>query len=196
MKLAPRPYRMRARAAAAAETGRGILEAMQTLFAERPYDLITVQAVADRAGVTVQTVLRRFGSKAGLLAAAAADARSRIAAQRDEAPAGAPERAVRNLFDHYERWGTVSLRLLEEEHRTPQIAALTREARGLHARWVDRVFAASLAEVTGAARTLRRAQLLAIADVYVWKVLRRDLGLSRADAERAVAGMVDAVCRR
>ena len=43
----------------------------RALFAERPYDQVSLPAIAERAGVTVQTVLRRFGSKEDLFAAAA-----------------------------------------------------------------------------------------------------------------------------
>ena len=74
MKSKRRPYRMGARAVAAEQTGLRLVAAMQALFAERPYPGITLEATASRAGVTLQTVLRRFGSKAGLLAAAAAAA--------------------------------------------------------------------------------------------------------------------------
>jgi hypothetical protein len=66
-----RPYRMRARAWAAEATARAITAAARALFAERAYDEVSLPAIADRAAVTVQTVLRRFGSKEELFAAAA-----------------------------------------------------------------------------------------------------------------------------
>jgi AcrR family transcriptional regulator len=187
---------MTARAAASAETGRRIVRAMQELFALGPYHEVTLQAVAGRAGVTLQTVLRRFGSKGALLAAAAADARARVAAQREEARPGDHRGAIRNLFDHYEAWADTSLRLLEQEERVAEIATLTREGRALHARWVERVFAPALAAARPSDRPLRRAQLIVATDVYAWKLLRRDLGLARSDAEHAVLGTVDALCRR
>jgi len=34
----------------------------------------------------------------------------------------------------------------------------------------------------------------ALTDVYVWKLLRLDLGVPRADAEDIVLGMIDALC--
>lgn len=66
---AKRPYRMRARVEAAAETGRRILRAAIGLGPEILSDQATLDDVAERAGVTVQTVLRRFGSKEGLIVA-------------------------------------------------------------------------------------------------------------------------------
>src|SRR5262252_6117689 len=97
-----RAYRMGVRAAAAEKTGRRLIAAMQALFVERPFEDIALEAVAARAGVTLQTLLRRFGSKSGLVAAAAADAIARIESQRGEAPVGDARGAVANLFDHYE----------------------------------------------------------------------------------------------
>ncbi len=187
---------MRARADAAAATGRRIVDAMHELLAEQRYDRITVAAVADRAGVTVQTVLRRFGSKEGLFVAAVEEGRAQILAQRGAAPVGNPAAAVTNLFDHYERWGRIVIRLLEQEDRAPQIGAIVREGRTTHAEWVARVFEPELARLRGRARARRHTQLIALTDVYVWKLLREDLGVPRADAEEIVLGMIDALGAR
>lgn len=185
---------MRARAAAAEETARRLVSAMQSLFAERPFDEISLEQIAARAGVTLQTLLRRFGSKAGLLAAAADDGSARVEAQRAAAVPGDLRGAVRNLFDHYEEWGDVSLRLLTQEERFPEVAEIARRGRAVHAAWVERVFAAELARRRGRARLRRRAQLVALCDVYVWKLLRRDQALPRADAEAALREMLGALC--
>lgn len=187
---------MTARADAAQATGRRLLEAMQALFVERPYAEVTLEAVAERAGVTLQTLLRRFGSKSALVAAAAADATARIDAQRGEAVPGDLRGCVTNLFDHYEQWGDTALRLLAQEDSVGALAEIARQGRAVHASWVERVFERELARTKrGPARRIRRAQLVAICDVYVWKLLRRDLGLARADAERAVLGMLEALSR-
>ncbi len=167
---------------------------MQALFIERPFEAITLEAVAARAGVTLQTLLRRFGSKAGLVAAAAAEGIDRVEAQRGEGPAGDARGAVTNLFDHYEEWGEVALRLLAQEQRFDEIAEITRRGRATHAAWVERVFAPQLARRRGPGHVRRRGQLIAICDVYIWKLLRRDLGLSRAAAEKAVLEIVQALC--
>lgn len=187
---------MGARAAAVQETGRRLIAAMLALFAERPFEEITLKTVAARAGVTLQTLLRRFGSKSGLVAAAAEDAGARVEAQRGVAPAGDARGVMANLFDHYEEWGNVALRLLAQEERFEEIAEITRRGRAMHAAWVERVFAPELGRWRGRARKLRRAQLVAICDVYVWKLLRRDLGLSRAESEKAALEMVVALCAR
>ena len=51
-------------------------------FAELPYDRIRLEDVAADAEVTVQTVIRRFGSKHGLLAATVEREFTRLATER------------------------------------------------------------------------------------------------------------------
>ena len=46
-----------------------IIDAAHKLFAEHGYEAITMQAIADAAGVAVQTVYYLFGTKAALLSA-------------------------------------------------------------------------------------------------------------------------------
>lgn len=188
-----RPYKMTTRAAAAERTAQQLIAAMQSLFVERPFHELTLELVAERAGVTLQTLLRRFGSKSGLVAAAAADGLARVEAQRGEVSPGDTRGAIANLFDHYEAWADVSLRLLAQEDSIEEIAAITRRGRATHVAWVERVFAADLTLRRGRGRAILRGQLVAVCDVYVWKILRRDLALSRAEAERAVRGMVEGI---
>lgn len=188
---ARRPYRMTARAEGVAATGERILDATEELFWSGPVDQMSLDAVATRAGVTVQTVLRRYGSKDGLVAAAAARAAERVRRQRDTAPVGDVAGAVANLLDHYEDMGERVLRLLAEEAGNPLLAEIAQSGRELHLRWVERTFAPQLAGLRGAERARRRAQLVAVTDVYVWKLLRRDAGLSRTQVEQAVRELID-----
>jgi AcrR family transcriptional regulator len=181
-----RPYRMRARAEAAAVTGRRILEAAIELHRERFFDQVSLEDIAERAGVTVQTVIRRFGNKERLIEAAAEEGTRQVIRQRDRAPVGDVEGAVENLVDHYEEWGESALRLLAQEERVAAFRSITDAARALHHEWVERTFAPLLAKRTGAARQRLLAELIAICDVYFWKLLRRDMGLSREQTELAI----------
>ena len=181
-----RPYRMRARAEAAAETGRRILEATIELHSERFFDQVSLEDIAERAGVTVRTVIRRFGSKERLIEAAAEEGERRVTHQRYQAPIGDIEGAINNLMDHYEEWGDTALRLLAQEERVPAFRSLTDAGRAFHYEWVERTFAPLLAEHTGEKRRRLLAKLIAVCDVYFWKLLRRDLGLSREQTELAI----------
>jgi AcrR family transcriptional regulator len=177
---------MRARAEAAAETGRRILEAVIELHRERFWDQVSLEDIAERAGVTVRTVIRRFGSKERLIEAAAEEGTRQVTHQRYQAPIGDIEGAVNNLVDHYEEWGDTALRLLAQEERVPAFRPITDAARAFHYEWVERTFAPLLAERTGEERRRLLAELIAICDVYFWKLLHRDLGLSREQTEVAI----------
>ena len=181
-----RPYRMRARAEAAAETGQRILEAVIELHRERFFDQVSLEDIAERAGVTVQTVLRRFGSKEQLIEAAAEEGTRQVTHQREQAPVGDIEGAIKNLMEHYEEWSETALRLLAQEERVPAFRSITDAGRAFHYEWVERTFAPLLAKRTGMARRRLLAELIAICDVYFWKLLRRDVGLSREQTELAI----------
>lgn len=189
----PRTYHMHARADAAAETGRRILAAATALFAERFYDDVALADVAEAAGVTVQTVLRRFGSKEGLVDAAAQAAGAEVRAARWAAAPGDLDAAVRGLAEHYEQWGDRSLRFLAQELTTPPMRRVTDAGRALHYAWVDHLFAPWLQAAPPARRQVLRAQLIAASDVGVWKVLRRDLGLDASATEAALRGLLAAL---
>ena len=83
---------MRARAESAQATHRRILEAAQALFLDRWYDQVTLEHVAEEAGVSKQTVLRRFGSKEGLFAAVVDELSSETDPMRAKVAAGDLER--------------------------------------------------------------------------------------------------------
>jgi AcrR family transcriptional regulator len=186
-----RTYVMRDRARTTARTGQRILDATMQLFIEAPYSQLTLGAVAERAGVSVQTVIRRFGDKEGLIAAAAQRGNAEIAAQRDEAPAGDLGAIVANLVDHYEIAGDIAMRVLSEEESSAEIAAITRGGRAYHRDWCARVFAPALSDLTGSERDRRLAQLVAVCDVYTWKLLRRDSGLSRQQVTIALHELLE-----
>lgn len=185
-----RSYRMGARAAAAAETGRRILEAVLDLHLERFHDEITLEDVADRAGVTVQTVLRRFGTKDRLIDAAAEHIRTDVTRQRFAAPVGDVAGAVDNLLDHYDSAGASGLRLLAQEDRVPQLKQIADRGRSFHYEWVERTFAPFLDSRDDRERL--RTKLIVLTDLYVWKLLNGDLGLDRTETRQVLIEMIEA----
>jgi AcrR family transcriptional regulator len=190
MKMETRPYRMTVRADAAAETGERILSAVTELFWERPTDKVVLKDVADRAGVTVQTVIRRYGGREGLLAAAAERAMAQTGAERAVLP-GDTTRAVAVLVDHYEQHGAGVLRLLAAEEGSPALREFADGGRRMHRDWCRTTFASALAGRTGVDRDRRLAQLVAVCDVYTWKLLRLDAGLSRRQTELSILELVE-----
>jgi AcrR family transcriptional regulator len=190
-----RPYRMQARADSAVATGERILDAAEASFFEGEGEGPTLADVAARSGVTVQTVLRRFGSRDEMLGAAIARMAERVSLQRDAAPVGDPTGAVANLVEHYEEVGDRVVRMLAEAERNQAIRRLTELGFAYHREWCKRVFAPSLAVLGREERALRVAQLVAVTDVQVWKLLRRDQRLGRERTEAAMLGMVEPLTR-
>lgn len=186
-----RPYRMTVRAEAAEATAGRVLEVAVQLFTEHPYDEVSLERVAEASGVAKRTVLRRFGSKEELFGAAMSVARDEMIAHRQEAPVGDVAGAVANVVGQYERWGRNRLRLLEQEDRIPLIAEWVQGGREWHWGWVERVFAQQLKGLRGGARKRRHAALVALTDVLTWRLLRLDLGLSRADTERTLIDLIN-----
>ena len=180
-----RGYRMTARAEATAATAARILDAAVALFYDRPTDQIVLAEVAERAGVTVQTVLRRFGSKEGLFAAGAEWGAARVAASRDVVPDDL-EHAVTSLLDHYEAVGQGVLRMLAAAEGSPAIAAIVADGRAFHRQWCAASFPSTLAGLSGVRRERRLAQLVAVCDIFTWKLLHLDAGLSRRQTHLAL----------
>lgn len=177
---------MVARAENTRRTVERVLDVAVTLFTDHPYDEVSLEQIAQRAGVTKRTVLRRFDSKESLFVAAMERARDEMVLQRQTAPVGDVPGAVRNLLDHYERWGRNRLRLLSQEDRIPVVADHVRGGRDYHRSWVEHTFAPLVADLSGAARKRRVVALVALTDVYTWKLLRHDLDLARAEVERTL----------
>lgn len=190
-----RTYTSPLRTRRAEATAERILRAALARLSTNYYDDVTLDAIAADADVTVQTVLRRFGSKEGLVRALVEFEKPGVLAQRDDAPVGDIARAVANVMDHYEAIGDLVMLLLRQEERVPPFAEATAFGKKYHARWVDRVFAPWLEERTGGERRRLHAQLVATCDTYMWYLLRRQQGLSRAQTEVALVELVTGVLR-
>ncbi|HEX5622331.1 MAG TPA: TetR/AcrR family transcriptional regulator [Solirubrobacteraceae bacterium] len=188
-----RPYRMLARAESAAATGERIIDAAIEAFWASPGLQVSLDEVARRAGVSVQTVIRRFGGRDGLIAATVEREAERVGRLRDQAPVGDAPGAVKVLMDHYEAMGDRVVRMLAEEVRDPALRPIAERGRILHREWCARVFAPALAGRTGADRRRTLAQLVAVCDVYTWKLLRRDTGLSRRQTELAIVELLEPI---
>ena len=185
-----RTYRMVARAEAAAATQERIFASAWRNFSERPYEQVRLADIATDAEVTVQTLHSRFGKKDELFVATWLWAVGPEGARRDRAPVGDVRQAVRIIYDSYELQGDAVLRLLAQEDRIPTVREMTDAGRAWHRGWVERTFAPRLAGLKGAARERRLVSLIVATDLLVWKLLRREMGLGRATAERIVIEMV------
>jgi len=195
MKEKPRRYVMTARASAAEATKARIRAAAIELYISQPIERFTLDEVAERAQTTVQTVLRGFGSKDALVY----EALGNMAADGvvlKETPAGDVAAAVCAFHDIYETMGDLVIQRLGDEQRRPALKDSLDEGRRNHRDGVRKAFASQLQAARGAWRAQLLNILVVATDVYVWKLLRRDMGLSRAAAEALVCRIIEGVIRR
>jgi AcrR family transcriptional regulator len=188
-----RGYRMVARAEATAALRERIVDSTERLFQALASDRFSLEEVAAGAGTTVQTVLRHFGSKDDLLRVTMGRGMDRVREERMQAPVGDVPRAVRNLVEHYEARGDMVLRWLAEEQRNPFMHEVLDRGREFHHEWVARTFAPQLKRTPDGTKRRRLGQLVAITDVYVWKLLRRDMQLSRRQTQTAIVELINAL---
>jgi AcrR family transcriptional regulator len=173
-----RKYAMGARQEAKDATRDAIVAAtIDTFMAERSF-AVTLPAVAERAGVTVKTVLRHFGSRDALIEAAWAQARDEVLAERTP-PTDDVDTAIRVLIEHYERRGDMVLTVLADDS-DPRAVRMNSTGRLEHRAWVEDVFGSRLPD-DEASRSRLVDVLVVATDVYCWKLLRRDRGLSTDD---------------
>jgi AcrR family transcriptional regulator len=179
-------YNMELRAAAAEATHERILTAAGEAFLDHWYDDVTLAGIAKRAGVSGQTVINHFGGKEQLFAAAHARFGAEVETRRYTPEPGDVSGAIDALLEDYEITGDAVVRLLALEEKVPAVQPLLKLGRAGHRKWVETMFEApELAP-----------ELVVATDVYTWKLLRRDQGLSRNETAAAMRRMVHALLER
>jgi AcrR family transcriptional regulator len=186
VKTAKKPYSMDLRNAAAEATRERVLSAAAGAFLEHWYDDVTIAAVAKRAGVSGQTVINHFGSKEELATSAYHHLGEQITNRRYEPEPGDVRGALEVLVDDYEITGDAVIRMLALEEKVPTLAPLLAAGRAGHREWVETMFRAPKLV----------PELVVATDVYTWKLLRRDQGLSRRQTEAAMLRIVQALLER
>ena len=111
-------------------------------------------------------------------------------------PEGDIPEAVRLLVGTYEDWGDEVLHLLSQERGLAGVSDRVEAGRRYHAAWVERAFSSLLRKLPPAVRRRRIGELVAVTDIYCWKVLRRDVGLSRAEVEASLRELVGDIVAR
>ncbi len=189
-----RTYSQTQRAESTAATRRAILDAAIALFREAGDHDPSLELLAARAGCSSRSLIRHFGSKERLIEAAIADATSAAVEARRVEP-GDVEGAVRKLVDHYELQGDEVMRWLASAERYPLVRQVTEAGAEMHREWARDSFAPALGALAGGERQRRLAALATVTDVYVWHLLRRREGLSRAATEAEILDLVEAALR-
>ncbi|WP_405181730.1 TetR/AcrR family transcriptional regulator [Nocardia sp. NBC_01377] len=189
-----RAYNQSGRAENAIATRARILAAAQELFLEKAFEDVTLAAVAKASGVSHQTVLNHFESKAGVVLGVAEALATQTDNARNAASPGDIGGALAALVTEYERIGDANVRWAMSGDRFPELAAQMDVARAGHRKWLAAMFGDRLPTESPEREHVLDA-LHAATDVYVWKLLRRDLGRDRAETEKTMADLVVGVLR-
>ncbi len=182
-----RNYEMSARAEAVATTRTRIAREAMALFLEHSFEEVTLARIAEAAGVSHQTVLNHFDSKAGVVLAVSELVKAERLPARYAAESGDVGGAVQALVGDYETMGDANFRWAASGPAV--LDEMLDEARQNHQAWLVHMFGERLPTTVAARRRSIRALHVAT-DVYTWKLLRRDLRLSRKEAEQIMADLV------
>lgn len=189
-----RPYRQSRRAETTHTRRRHILEALGELMVEGAFDDITLAGVAERAGVSLKTVTRQFGTKEHLIRAAMEHALQAEEAERIVRP-GDIAAVVHVLAGRYEPMAELLYRMGEAELRWPWLSEWVQMARQSHKAWLEAAFAAWLPEAVED-REHRLGCLLVATEVRSWWTLRHRLGHSQASAAAVMRATLEALVVR
>jgi len=185
---------MTARAASTAATADRILDAALELWARLPVDRIRLEVLAELASVTVPTVTRRFGGKAGVLCALVERELARLQSRRESLAGESIDQIVAYFVDYYERFGGLILKLYAEAALVPGLPELAAGARAQHVASIEEAFEGRLAgEASDAPR--RMGQVVVVLDATTWRILRQERGLSPEDVGSALSELLAALVR-
>jgi AcrR family transcriptional regulator len=193
----PRAYDMTRRAHGAEGTRRRIAAAALALYKQRDYDDVSLNEIARAAGVSHQTVLNHCESKAGVLLAASEVFSDEIKEFEAEAIPGNVASVVHATCARYEAFGDANARWGAMSARAPEVAAALAVGMRNFQAWLCEMFAGLM---PGDDQPDEQRRVLiglhAALDVFTWKLMRRDLGLSQAQTEQQLTDLVLGVLAR
>lgn len=176
-----RSYSMVQRARSAAKTKENIILSTLQLWKEMSINVITLEKIAEKSGVTIRTILRKFNSRDGLIQACLEHDASTIIEERTSAPVGNIDGILHALLSNYEKMGEAGIRTIYLENELKEARDIGEKGRKVHREWCAHVFAPFLPEPEHQEYEIRLTAFLTSTEIYLWKLLRKDLGY---DAER------------
>jgi AcrR family transcriptional regulator len=189
-----RVYRQGLRAELSAQTAEQILDAAQQLVGELWLDELTLDHIATRAGVTVKTVMRRFGSRDGVIQAMIDRFDEQLIRQRLPLPTpGDVPGAIAIMLDYLEEWADFALRLMAQQMRYEFMDRLVKRGLQDHRRWIAAALKPQLQRLSAAEREQVVLELVHNTGGPTWKYFRRDLGYSRRSTAKAMEALVNTI---
>jgi AcrR family transcriptional regulator len=192
--LVARRYEMAGRSAAKQRTRESILDAAVELFTSAWFDEVTMADIAQRAGVSQQTVVNHFGTKIDLYLSGLSERYvPSVLAVRGSAEVGDVRSIVATVVEDYEVTGDGTVKTLATAARAPELQPVVEGGRQSHHDFVRRVFAPQLSRRRGRSRERLVRLLAAVLDVRMWQQLRREEGLDVAETRAHLESLVEAL---
>ncbi|WP_458687543.1 TetR/AcrR family transcriptional regulator [Nocardia tengchongensis] len=164
-------------------------------LAERGYASLTIEDIAERAGVHKTTIYRRWGTLAQLVAAAVADLSETTVPVPDtgalESDLHEMARSIVALVTS-EPGRTIIAALFSDAVRTPEVAAIKREFYAARYALTDVVVRRAVERGEIPERASAADLLAAVAAPIYYRLLVADLPVDRAVADRAAAAALAA----
>ena len=183
-----RPYTLGTRGEAKNQTRERIVEAAEFEFSLKWFDEVSLQGIANAAGVGIQTVLRHFPTKETLFQWAAKGALERADQTRSRLPTTSLQESLTVLWDYFEAYGALILHYLDQLDRSSVFVEITSEGSAAHRRWAQHLFGTFL--------DVDDPSVQLLLDVRTWEFLRHRLGLSRVDAQSSLSRLVSGLIRQ
>ena len=188
-----RTYRMSERAEQVARNDQKILDATSDLWLEVSLPELTLEKVAQNSGVTVRTILRKFGSREGLIKACIENSGLELSRKRMEVTPGDLTGILDILLEEYEAMGNALIRTLTVEYDFPSTKELLVNARSIHRDWCAYAFAPFLPSNKSEDYETVLSAFIAVTEFYLWKLLRKDLGKSPEECRQVFRLMLDSL---
>ena len=174
-----RSYNNSNRLVEAEQTKLGIMKAFGRLWTRYSIKDITLTMISEEANVTTRTILRKFGSKEELINESLSFDPAGISADREGAKVGDVDEILKNLLSNYEAIGDAAIRTIHLEPELDIARKIGAKGRILHRDWCTRMFAPYLPERQSTDFEIQLASFIAATEIYLWKLLRKDLNLSK-----------------
>lgn len=178
-----RTYTMTIRADQMALTERNILSAVVALWLELPLHEITLERVAERAGVTVRTILRKYGSKEGMIEACLLQEDVSVDPGRPAPEPGNIQAILDLLCAEYEAMYPAVMRTIAAVEQFSAAAHILEKGRKYHREWCAQAFSPFLPAPGSANYEPGLSAFIAATEIYLWKLLRKDMGKSVEEAK-------------
>lgn len=156
-----------------------IIKAFGSLWSRHSIKDITLEMVAKEAGVTTKTILRKFESKGGLTNESLVYLAAEIKEERTLAKVGNIDEILKALLSNYEKMGEAAIRTINLESELEIARQIGVKGRVLHRDWCIQMFAPYLPNEQSADYEIQLTSFIAATEIYLWKLMRKDLMLSK-----------------